>query len=109
LNVTRAAMARMGWCPSGRLFEAAACGAAVLSDDWPGLHSFYKPGEEVLLTRNTQDALDALDLSDAELKRIGAAARERTLAEHTSSHRARELITLLERALSASRQPAMVS
>jgi spore maturation protein CgeB len=109
LNVTRAAMARMGWCPSGRLFEAAACGAAVLSDDWPGLHSFYKPGEEVLLTRNTQDALDALDLSDAELKRIGAAARERTLSEHTSSHRARELITLLERALSASRQPAMVS
>ena len=27
LNVTRAAMARMGYCPSGRLFEAAACGA----------------------------------------------------------------------------------
>ncbi len=97
LNVTRAAMARMGWCPSGRLFEAAACGAAVLSDDWPGLSSFYQPGEEILLARNTQHALDALDRSDAELKRIGAAARDRTLAEHTSQHRARELIALLER------------
>ncbi|HEY3521505.1 MAG TPA: glycosyltransferase [Rhodanobacteraceae bacterium] len=97
LNVTRAAMARMGSCPSGRLFEAAACGAAVLSDDWPGLSSFYRPNEEILLARNTRDALEALDLSDAELKRIGEAARERTLAEHTSQHRAHELIALLER------------
>ncbi|TIS30194.1 MAG: glycosyltransferase, partial [Mesorhizobium sp.] len=30
LNVTREAMARKGWCPSGRLFEAAACGAAIV-------------------------------------------------------------------------------
>ena len=29
LNVTRQAMAAMGWCPSGRLFEAAACGAPL--------------------------------------------------------------------------------
>lgn len=101
LNVTRAAMARMGWCPSGRLFEAAACGTAVLSDDCPGLSSFYKPDEEILLARSTQDALDALELSDSELQRIGQAARERTLAEHTSAHRARELIALLEHAREA--------
>jgi spore maturation protein CgeB len=96
LNVTRAPMARMGWCPSGRLFEAAACGAAVLSDAWAGLSDFYKPGEEVLLARNTQDALEAIDLPDATLQRIGERARERTLAEHTSMHRARELVALLE-------------
>ena len=29
LNITRGPMATMGHCPSGRLFEAAACGAAV--------------------------------------------------------------------------------
>ena len=96
LNVTRAPMARMGWCPSGRLFEAAACGAAVLSDDWAGLSEFYAPGEEVLLARNTQDALDAIDLPDATLQQIGQSARERTLAEHTSMHRARQLVALLE-------------
>ena len=101
LNVTRAAMARMGWCPSGRLFEAAACGRAMLSDHWPGLPSFYRPGGEILLARTTQDALDALDLSDGELAGIGAAARERTLSEHTSEHRADELIALMGHAREA--------
>ena len=41
LNVTRRAMAAMGHCPSGRLFEAAACGTAILSDDWAGLDDFF--------------------------------------------------------------------
>jgi spore maturation protein CgeB len=98
LNVTRPAMAEMGWCPSGRLFEAAACGAPVLSDTWDGLESFFTPGEEILAAATTKDALTAIDLSDAELACIGRAARERTLAEHTSKHRARELIAALETA-----------
>src|SRR5262249_34533294 len=41
LNVTRGAMAQMGYCPSGRLFEAAACGAPVLSDEWEGIEQFF--------------------------------------------------------------------
>ena len=60
LNVTRGAMARMGYCPSGRLFEAAACGAPVLSDYWEGLEQFFEPGSEILLARDTEEALDAL-------------------------------------------------
>jgi spore maturation protein CgeB len=96
LNVTRAPMARMGWCPSGRLFEAAACGAAVLSDQWCGLDEFYTPGEQILTARLAADTLAALDMSDAQLQSIGRAARERTLAEHTSSNRARQLIRYLE-------------
>ena len=44
LNVTRRAMAAMGWCPSGRLFEAAACGAPVLSDAWDGLDEILCAG-----------------------------------------------------------------
>ena len=54
LNVTRHAMAAMGWCPSGRLFEAAACGAAVLSDWWEGLDAFFEPGREILVAGDTQ-------------------------------------------------------
>lgn len=98
LNVTRAAMAHAGWCPSGRLFETAACAVPVVSDDWPGLSEFYRPGEEILLAHDTEDTLAAMDLSDAELKRIGEAGRARTLASHTSMHRARELLRLLEMA-----------
>jgi spore maturation protein CgeB len=95
LNVTRQAMAEMGWCPSGRLFEASACGVPVLSDDWEGLDRFFTPGSEILIARTTEDAVAALDLSDLELNRIARASRERTLAEHTSEHRARELEALL--------------
>ncbi len=85
----------MGWCPSGRLFEAAACGTPVLSDDWDGLEMFFLPSQEIIVARNSEDVVAALDLSDGEIKRIGTAARERTLAEHTSTHRAAELICIL--------------
>jgi spore maturation protein CgeB len=107
LNVTRASMAKMGWCPSGRLFEAAACGTAILSDCWTGLEEFLIPGEEVLVARTEADAVSALDLTDAELTRIGQAARERVLAEHTSEHRAAELVGVLESANAAARQSVM--
>ena len=101
LNVTRAAMAAMGWCPSGRLFEAAACGAAILSDGWEGLESFFVPGVELLVARGAEDSLAALDLDDAERRRIGDAARARVLAEHTSDRRAAEC----ERAVASARRP----
>jgi spore maturation protein CgeB len=95
LNVTRAPMAAMGHCPSGRLFEAAACGTPIVSDVWDGIGDFYEPGREILLARSTEDVLAAMALSDAELGRIAEAARERTLDRHTGAHRAREF----ERAL----------
>lgn len=96
LNVTRAPMAAMGHCPSGRLFEAAACGVPCLSDCWPGLESFFEPGREILIARTAEDAVDALTRSRAELARIGRAARERVLAEHTARSRARELVDILD-------------
>ena len=105
LNVTRAAMAAMGHCPSGRLFEAAACGTAVLSDDWEGLDGFFEPDREILVLGSTGDALEALDRSDAEVARIARAGRERVLAEHTSDHRA----LAFEAAVEAARQPVAAS
>ena len=86
----------MGWCPSGRLFEAAACGVTILSDDWEGLEHFFTPVSEILVAKRESDALAALDLTDAELERIGRAARERVMADHTSERRAIELLTALE-------------
>jgi len=96
LNVTRRDMAAMGYCPSGRLFEAAACGAPILSDAWEGLELFFEPGREILTARTTEEALAALDLGDAELAAIARAGRERALAQHTSDHRAGELLDHLQ-------------
>jgi spore maturation protein CgeB len=98
LNATRRPMVEMGWCPSGRLFEAAACGAAVLSDDWEGLDSFFEPGREILVASNTEEALAALDLDDAQIRRMASAARDRVLTEHSSARRAGQLVSLLESA-----------
>ena len=91
LNITREAMARMGYCPSGRLFEAAACGTPILSDPWEGLEAFFRPDSEIVVAHGTDDAIDALERSDADLARIGALARQRTLDEHTAERRAIEL------------------
>jgi spore maturation protein CgeB len=95
LNVTRKAMADMGWCPSGRVFEAAACGAPILSDNWEGIECFFQPGSEMLIAHTTTDVLNALELSDSELRRIAEAARARTLAEHTSECRVKEFENLV--------------
>lgn len=91
LNVTRRAMAEYGYCPSGRLFEAAACGTPLVTDWWEGLDSFFTPGKEILRADRTSDVLRILDLPDSELARIGEAARERALREHTAKQRVAHL------------------
>ena len=99
-------MAEMGWCPSGRLFEAAACGAPLLSDSWVGLEDFFQPGEEILLAEDASDTLTALQLHGDQLSGIARRARERTLDQHSSNKRAGDLVELLEQAASRSaRQP----
>ncbi len=96
LNVTRESMRKSGWCPSGRLFEAAACGTPLISDEWEGLEAFYAEGREIMIARSTNDVIGALERTDLELAMLAEAALERTLAEHTSAHRAAELLRLLE-------------
>jgi spore maturation protein CgeB len=103
LNVTRAAMAATGYCPSGRLFEAAACGAPLLSDAWPGLDEFFEPGREILVAETTEQAVDAINRPDDELRAIARRARERTLTEHTADRRADTFITILESTKGAER------
>jgi spore maturation protein CgeB len=98
LNVTRGPMAAMGYCPSGRLFEAAACATAVASDGWDGLGEFFTPGSEVLVVGSTAECIGAIEADDAELTRLGRAARERTLADHTADRRASDLLALLDSA-----------
>lgn len=96
LNVTRRAMAAYGYCPSGRLFEAAACGVTLLSDRWAGLSQFFTPGEEILLADTAEEVLGTLCLSDVELRRVSEAARERVLREHTADCRVRDLEAALD-------------
>jgi spore maturation protein CgeB len=89
LNLTRADMVASGYSPSVKLFEASACGAAILSDGWPGMDEFLTRGEEILVPHDARAVAEILTgISDEERMRIGARARERILAQHTSEHRA---------------------
>jgi spore maturation protein CgeB len=94
LNVTRALMRRAGFSPSVRLFEAAACGVPVISDEWPGLDEVFVPGEEILVAHDRDDVMRILDEVDEPRRAvIGRRARERVLREHTAAQR----VALLER------------
>lgn len=106
LNVTRGPMARMGWCPSGRMFEAAACGVPIVSDAWPGLDAFFAPGREILVAGDTDDVRAALDLPAGVLAEMAARARGRVLDEHTAACRARQLVALLRDASGVAPAPA---
>lgn len=92
LNLTRADMRKAGYSPSVRLFEAAACGTPIISDDWVGLSEVLEPGKEILIAHSADDVTRYLrDVSDQETFNIAKAARERVCAEHSSAHRAAEL------------------
>jgi spore maturation protein CgeB len=96
LNITRADMVRAGYSPSVRLFEASACGTPIISDEWPGLGEFFRPGEEILIAKKTGDVRQILStMSGKQARKIGERARQRVLAEHTAAHRAAELEALI--------------
>jgi len=102
LNVTRAEMVRRGFSPSVRLFEAALCGTPAISDHWPGIETFFRPDEEILVARTADELLGYLrNMPDAQRRVIGARARARVLAGHTGAHRAAELERYARRVLRA--------
>jgi spore maturation protein CgeB len=96
LNINRASMARYGFSPPTRVFEATGAAACLLTDEWTGIEEFLEPGKEVLVARDGEAVaahVEALDPAQAHA--IGHAAQRRVLAEHTYTHRAE----LVERVL----------
>jgi spore maturation protein CgeB len=92
LNLTRADMRDLGFSPSVRLFEAAACGTPVISDRWPGIETILEPGTEILLVSDAREVSQILrDIPDDRRLTIADNARRRILTEHTPDHRARQL------------------
>jgi len=96
LNISRESMARYGFSPATRVFEAAGAGACLITDEWVGIEMFLEPGREVLVARDgAQVAEHLLELTPERARRIGEAARRRVLAEHTYAHRAAQVESVL--------------
>jgi spore maturation protein CgeB len=97
LNINRESMARYGFSPPTRVFEAAGAGACLITDAWEGIEVFLEPGREVLVAHSGAEVAELLDGLDADrARRIGEAALRRVLAEHTYAHRAALLEAVLE-------------
>jgi spore maturation protein CgeB len=97
LNINRDSMARYGFSPPTRLFEAAGAGACLITDRWEGIEQFLEPGFEVVVAADGAEVADWLDqLTPARASAIGRAARRRILSEHTYGHRVVELEKLLD-------------
>jgi spore maturation protein CgeB len=97
LNINRDSMARYGFSPPTRVFEAAGCGACLITDAWTGIENFLEPGEEIFVARDGSDVADILtQLRPDKRNAVAAAGRARILAHHTYEQRAEQVMALLD-------------
>jgi spore maturation protein CgeB len=97
LNVSRESMARYGFSPPTRVFEAAGAGACLITDAWEGIELFLEPGSEVLVAHDGREVaahLEGLDAADA--RAMGQRARRRIMDQHTYDRRAAQVERVLE-------------
>ncbi len=97
LNISRDSMARYGFSPATRVFEAAGAAACLITDEWIGIEEFFAPGEEMLVASSGEEVAGHLAaLTPERALEIGRAAHQRALREHTYAHRAAELEKVLD-------------
>jgi spore maturation protein CgeB len=97
INISRESMARYGYSPATRVFEAAGAAACLITDQWTGVALFFEPGREILVAGNADEVVDHLrGLSHTRARAIGEAAYRRAIARHTYAHRAELVEQVLE-------------
>ncbi|HET7322404.1 MAG TPA: glycosyltransferase [Longimicrobiaceae bacterium] len=96
LNIHRESMARNGWSPATRMFEAAGAASCQVTDAMRGLEDFFNPGEEILVARGAEEvARYVREVDDATARRVGEAGRARALRSHSYARRAELLHSIL--------------
>jgi spore maturation protein CgeB len=96
LNINRESMARFGYSPATRLFEAAGAGACLITDYWEGVELFLEPGRECLVARTGDEVVDILrEITPRRAAEIGRAALKRVRRDHTYDQRARQVEPVL--------------
>ena len=97
LNINRESMAKVGFSPPTRVFEAAGAAACLVTDYWTGIETFFKPGSEILVARDAQDIVNYLgEISPQEAHCIGDRMRERALQDHVYELRAAQVNKILQ-------------
>lgn len=97
LNVTRDSMARFGFSPATRIFEAAGAAACLITDPWEGIDTFFEPGKEILVAGDGDHVAELIaSLNDSSARQVGSAAYKRVRSEHTYAHRGAQLDAVLD-------------
>ncbi|MBD0298117.1 MAG: glycosyltransferase family 1 protein, partial [Flavisolibacter sp.] len=105
LNISRESMARYGFSPATRVFEAAGAGACILTDFWTGIDYFFEPEKEILVAHSGDEVREILSsLNETRAAQIGNAALKKVLSEHTYAHRAAVLDKILKKEFSLIKQ-----
>ncbi|MBV9084042.1 MAG: glycosyltransferase, partial [Acidobacteriaceae bacterium] len=108
LNVSRESMARYGFSPATRVFEAAGAGACLITDAWEGIDAFLEPGREVLIAHSGEDVASFVrELSAERAREIGEAARRSVLLHHTYAQRGQLVESILQDTLTQMPSSAM--
>ncbi len=103
LNISRDSMARYGFSPATRVFEAAGAAACLITDHWEGIDAFLQPEKEILVARDGADVAHLIaTLTPEKARSIGEAARRRVLAEHTYAQRGKLVQQHLQRVMAES-------
>lgn len=89
LNIDRESMARWGYSPPTRIFEAAGAACPIITDAWEGVDAFFEPGKEILVASSANDVARFLsEITPEQARSIGLQARRRALDYHTYDQRA---------------------
>ncbi|MCY4525242.1 MAG: glycosyltransferase [Anaerolineaceae bacterium] len=81
-----------------RLFEAAGVGTLQITDDRPGVHKWFTPGENILTFRDEADLRDKVAYflaHDDEREEMARRAREHVLTHHRYDQRVEQVEALL--------------
>lgn len=100
LNITRKPHATTYASSTARVFELASLGCCIVSNPYDGLEEWFKVGSEVQVVNDGDQVRELYDwlLSDADARvRMGEAARQRVLKEHTYQHRTKEFLEVLKK------------
>jgi spore maturation protein CgeB len=107
LNINRESMAKVGFSPPTRVFEAAGAGACLITDSWEGVEQFFEPGREILVASNAEDIVRHLrEISSERAASIGRAMRARALRDHMYRIRAQHVDDILQAAKFATQRTA---
>ena len=99
LVITRRAHASVFASASSRPFELASLGACMVCNPYEGIETWFEPEKELIVVHSAEEAIERyrwLLSHDEARRKVGQAARERFLKEHTFRHRARQLMRIIE-------------